>query len=329
LIQDHQIVGKFNFIEFSPSSQPAIEKTGNLILNGSSPFFDNVGNPHTTGNIINQGQFPEQFLNLVATFYDNSSLGIVGTQSFGLNVANLSQNQMAPFDITITDNKTKSQAAFYSLNLDSTQNSMSPPFNPKFTFDNGATTTEQFITGGLFVTPSRLPWVNNNQGSSDNDNYKDENSDSSGSNGRGHSNGNDLNCEDIDDRNFPVGDNDPNNLDADGDGIGCETNEGNDDQTNNDDEQQPEQTTDPRNDPKYDSINWQVDDPDKKLIIEVMDEILGEQQSEEQENSGNHLQQEQDKSNNGSDDGGESTDETANEENDDESDSNDEEEENN
>ncbi len=184
---------------------------------------------------------------------------------------------MAPFDITITDNKTKSQAAFYSLNLDSTQNSMSLPLNPKFTFDNGATTTEQFITGGLFVTPSRLSLVNNNQGSCDNDNYKDENSDSSGSNGRGHSNGKELNCEDIDDRNFPVGDNDPHNLDADGDGIGCETNEGNDNQTNNDDEQQPEQTTDPRNDPKYDSINWQVDDPDKKLIIEVMDEILGEQ----------------------------------------------------
>ena len=117
LIQDPQIVGKFNFIEFSTSSQPAIEKPANLILNGSSAFFDNVGNPHITGNIINQGQFPEQFLNLVATFYDNSSLGIVGTQSFGLNVANLSQNQMAPFDITITDNKTKSQGAFYSLNV--------------------------------------------------------------------------------------------------------------------------------------------------------------------------------------------------------------------
>ena len=80
---------------------------------------------------------------------------------------------MAPFDIIITDNKTKSQAAFYSLNVDSTQNSMSPPFNPKFTFDNGGTTTEQFITGGLFVTPSPLPLVNNNQGSNDNDNDND------------------------------------------------------------------------------------------------------------------------------------------------------------
>ena len=134
LIQDPQILGKFNFIEFATSSQPAIEKPANLIINGSSAFFDNVGNPHITGNIINQGQFPEQFLNLVATFYDNSSLGIVGTQSFGLNVANLSQNQMAPFDITITDNKTKSQAAFYSLNIESDQSSMGLPFSSKSSF---------------------------------------------------------------------------------------------------------------------------------------------------------------------------------------------------
>ncbi|MDN5867466.1 MAG: hypothetical protein L0H55_08700, partial [Candidatus Nitrosocosmicus sp.] len=70
----------------------------------------------------------------VATFYDNSSLGIVGTQSFVLNVANLSQNQMAPFDITLFDNKTKSQAKFYSLNVDSAQSSMNFPLNPKFPF---------------------------------------------------------------------------------------------------------------------------------------------------------------------------------------------------
>ena len=134
LIQDPQVVGKFNFIEFSTSSQPATEKPANLIINGSSAFLDNVGNPHITGNIINQGQIPEQFLNLVATFYDNSSLGIVGTQSFGLNVANLSQNQMAPFDITIEDNKTKSQAAYYSLNVESDQSSMSLPFSSKSPF---------------------------------------------------------------------------------------------------------------------------------------------------------------------------------------------------
>ncbi len=148
LIPDPQIVGKFNFIEFSTSSQPAtIEKPANLVLNGTSAFFDNVGNPHITGNIINQGQSPEQLLNLVATFYDNSSLGIVGTQSFGLNVANLTQNQMAPFDITITDNKTKSQAAFYSLNVDSVQNSMGFPFNPKFSFEP----IDGFIDSGLFL----------------------------------------------------------------------------------------------------------------------------------------------------------------------------------
>ena len=62
LIQDPQIVGKFNFIEFSTSSQPAIEKPANLIINGSSTFFDNVGNPHITGNIINQGQFARTIL---------------------------------------------------------------------------------------------------------------------------------------------------------------------------------------------------------------------------------------------------------------------------
>jgi len=141
LVQDPQIVGKFNFIEFSTSSRPTTEKPANLIINGSSVFLDNVGNPHITGNIINQGPFPEQFLNLVATFYDNSSLGIVGTQSFGLNVANLSQNQVAPFDITITDNKTKSQGAFYSLDVESDQSSMSLPFSPKLSF---------ISTGGSF-----------------------------------------------------------------------------------------------------------------------------------------------------------------------------------
>ena len=51
---------------------------------------------------------------------------------------------------------------------------MSPPFNPKSTFDNGGTTTEQFIIGGLFAIPSPLPLVNNNQGSNDNDNDNDK-----------------------------------------------------------------------------------------------------------------------------------------------------------
>ena len=43
-----------------------------------------------------------------------------------------------------------------------------------------------------------------------------------------------LNCGDVDERNIPVGNNDPNKLDVDGDGIGCETDEGNDSQINND-----------------------------------------------------------------------------------------------
>jgi hypothetical protein len=188
LIPDPQIVGKFNFIEFSTSSQPAtIEKPANLVLNGTSAFFDNVGNPHITGNIINQGQSPEQFLNLVATFYDNSSLGIVGTQSFGLNVANLTQNQMAPFDITITDNKTKSQAAFYSLNVDSVQNSMGFPLNPKFSFEP----IDGFIDSGLFLDSplNNNPVFTNNGNINNNANNPVNDSDNDNQNNNDNGNG--------------------------------------------------------------------------------------------------------------------------------------------
>ncbi len=367
-----QILGKFNFMEFSTTSQPATaEKPANLMLNGSSSFVDNVGNPHITGNIINQGQSPEQFLNLVATFYDNSSLGIIGTQIFGLNAGSLVNNQMAPFDISITDNKTKSQAAFYSLNVDSVQSSMNFPLNPKFPFatQGGFVDSELFLDSPLNVNP--LPATgddfdsNNDQSSSSNSNNDnsdgsdslsndleidiniakdpigrgdlqtigvsvsdsdtddvivganvdgtvkyatnrdydkgnfnevtdndgkvehtwqigggsdegtfnvivkvdangynsqtetttfevvdkddlnnstegqdnstgiEENSTTLANDGQDESNG-DLDCGDIDDTNIPVGDDDPNNLDADGDGIGCETDEGNDGQSNND-----------------------------------------------------------------------------------------------
>lgn len=41
--------------------------------------------------------------------------------------------------------------------------------------------------------------------------------------------------------------------------------------------------TDPRNDPKYDSIDWQDDDPSKNLSIVEKDEIL---ELEEENNSG-------------------------------------------
>ena len=167
VIQDPQILGKFNFMEFSTASQPAIEKPANLVLNGTNAFLDNIGNPHITGNIINQGPSHEQFLNLVATFYDNSSQGVVGTQSFGLNVGNLTQNQMTPFDITIFDNKTKSQAKFYSLNMDSTQSSMAFPTSTKFFFNNdgfgGGGVGTGFIDSGesQFTTP---PPLSDNQG---------------------------------------------------------------------------------------------------------------------------------------------------------------------
>ena len=379
IIQDPQILGKFNFMEFSTTSQPAIEeKPANLVLNGSSSFLDNVGSPHITGNIINQGQSPEQFLNLVATFYDNSSLGVVGTQSFGLNVGNLANNQMTPFDIAITDNKTKSQAAFYSLNVDSAQSSMSFPLNPKFQFAS----LGGFVDSGLFLdaplNANPIPAIGNdftdnnnnnnnnyNDGSgSDNDDsdsssstqdldieidiskdpivrgntqkitvevsdddtnekifnanvngeveYASESTDNGGnfnkdtdSNGEAtHSwrisgkaipgtfdvtvnvnapgydtetgkttfevieksedtndtssqnnsttdtennnstlanddqneSNDDLDCEDIGETNVPVGDDDPNNLDGNNDGIGCESNEENDDQPSNDEE---------------------------------------------------------------------------------------------
>jgi hypothetical protein len=198
VIQDPQILGKFNFMEFSTTSQPAIEKPANLVLNGTSAFLDNIGNPHITGNIINQGQSPEQFLNLVATFYDNSSLGVVGTQSFGLNVGNLSQNQMTPFDITIFDNKTKSQGKFYSLNMDSTQSSMTFPTNTKFLFNNdgfgggggGGVGTEFIDSGGsLFTTP---PPLSDNQGFVNDDNTGQSSSSRSSYGNSGSSSGNDL-----------------------------------------------------------------------------------------------------------------------------------------
>jgi len=176
LIQDPQILGKFNFMEFSTSSQPAVsEKPANLLLNGSNSFLDNVGNPHIVGSIINQGPSPEQFLNLVVTFYDNSSLGVVGTQSFGLNVGNLSNNQMAPFDLTITDNKTKSQAKFYSLDVDSTQSSMSPPLNTKFAFEP----LGGFVDNGLFLDAP----LNNDVGVTNNNNNNGHSSSSRSGNG--------------------------------------------------------------------------------------------------------------------------------------------------
>ena len=204
-----QILGLFNFMEFTTTSQLATtEKPSTLVINGSSSFIDNVGNPHIVGSIINQGAFPEQFLNLVATFYDNSSLGVIGTQSFGLDVGSLASNQAAPVDITITDNKTKSQAAFYSLNVDSAQSSMSPPLNPKFTFSPSNTNTEQVITGNEPINPllsinqdinQNLQPINKNDNDDNgNDNDNDNDNDNQRGEQRRDDNGNpifdDNNC---------------------------------------------------------------------------------------------------------------------------------------
>ena len=175
-----QILGKFNFMEFNTISQSATEeKPANLVLNGSSSFLDNAGNPHITGSIINQGQSPEQFLNLVATFYDNSSLGVIGTQTFGLNVGNLVNNQMAPFDITITDNKTQSQGAFYSLNVESNQSSMNVPLNTKISF---ASTGGFAINGGdattnTFSVNDQIPFSINNSNDDNDDSRSDDDDD--------------------------------------------------------------------------------------------------------------------------------------------------------
>jgi hypothetical protein len=188
-----QILGKFDFMEFSTTSQPATaEKPATLVLNGSSLFLDNSGNPHITGNIINLGQSPEQSLNLVATFYDNSSLGIVGTQSFGLNVGSLANNQIAPFDIAIIDNKTKTQGAFYSLNVESMQSSMSLPFNTKTSFVSAGGFANSDEDSLIDNSPQNNPpaIVNSNNEDSDtrgddDNNEEDENDNDNGDNQRG------------------------------------------------------------------------------------------------------------------------------------------------
>ncbi|MDQ3083666.1 MAG: hypothetical protein M3Q77_02495 [Thermoproteota archaeon] len=360
---------------------------------------------------------------------------------------------MAPFDITITDNKTKSQAKFYSLNVDSVQNSMGFPFNPKFSFEP----VDGFVDNGLFLDSplnndpgftNDVSSNNNNgqsssgsnngnsgQSSSGNDleidievakdpigrgdrqtievsvsdadtdeniagadvdgtvkyatnidydkgNFKgitdgdgkiehewqigggsnegtfnvivkvdangyksqtetttfkvvdkdkltnstegqdnstsiEENSTTLANDGQDESNDN-LNCGDIDETNIPVGNNDPNNLDADGDGIGCDRN-------NDNDEGIPlvdlsKEPVDPAI-PLVD-IDTATQDRDGDGVVE---NTTGEQQSEEQEQAGNDEQQQQDTNNNGSDDDEEDTDENASEENNEQQDNNEEE----
>jgi len=67
-------------------------------------------------------------------------------------------------------------------------------------------------------------WAQEHGCSSNSSNNDDgDNVESSGINNNQLDNdGKDLDCKDFDKKNIPVGSNDPNNLDADGDGIGCE-----------------------------------------------------------------------------------------------------------
>ncbi|MGD9674751.1 MAG: hypothetical protein AB7U98_14890 [Candidatus Nitrosocosmicus sp.] len=455
-----QIFGTFDFMEFSTTSQPAsAEKPANLVLNGSSSFVDNVGDPHIVGNIINQGQSPEQSLNLVATFYDNSSLGVVGTQSFGLNVGNLENNQMAPFDFTITDNKTKSLAAFYSLNVDSAQSSMSFPLNPKFPFASlgGFVDSGLFLDSPLNVDPlpsaendfasnndndnnnnndgpgssdgdsdsssstqdldieidiSRDPIVRGNvqtitvevsdddtnekisnanvngeveyaSGSTDNGGKFDKNTESNGeathnwrisgnaipgtfevtvnvnapgydtesgettfevieksedtndtssqnnsttdaennnstsANGDQNESNDDLDCEDIGETNVPVGDDDPNNLDGDNDGVGCESDDGgNNGQSNN--EEEGEGTTNEPSDTNPEQTDGEGDG------------VSNEQPTEGEENTdGNGSSSGGDGDNEGQDDTENESDENSEEQEDDDNENNDEEQDDN
>ncbi len=196
---DPDIVGKINLIEISTSSRFGVEKPANLIINGTSTFLDDDGNPHITGNIVNQGHPPESFLKLVGTFYDNSSHGVVGTQTYGLNVGNLAQNQKVAFDVTVTGDKTKSQGAFFSLNVESNQSSMVFPVNSKTSFVSAGGNN---FAGSppLSGNPVGAAANNNDEQTGDNDdgesrnNGNDDNDD-----GESRNNGNDDNDDDNDD----------------------------------------------------------------------------------------------------------------------------------
>jgi hypothetical protein len=163
VINDPQVLG--SSIEFFTSSQSGQAKPPNLVVNVTSTFIDEMGNPHIAGNIINQGFLPESFANLIATYYDNSSLGVIGADTFGIDLGNISQGQMTQFDLGIADNRTKNQAQFFSLNAESNESSMDFPLNVKrslyATFDGEFANA---ATSGLFGDPL----IDLNQGFSSN-----------------------------------------------------------------------------------------------------------------------------------------------------------------
>ncbi|MDN5847210.1 MAG: hypothetical protein L0H53_13160 [Candidatus Nitrosocosmicus sp.] len=62
-----------------------------------------------------------------------------------------------------------------------------------------------------------------------------------------------------------------------------------------------DKSQDPRNDPKYDSIDWQDDDPSKNLSVEEMDEILEEKEQNNNDNDETDSDQDNSSNENGND----------------------------
>jgi hypothetical protein len=69
---------------------------------------------------------------------------------------------------------------------------------------------------------------------------------------------------------------------------------------------------DPRNDPKYDSIDWQDDDPSKNLSVEEMDKILEEKEQNNNDNDEGNSDHDNSSNENGNDGGSSSGDDSNN-----------------
>ena len=92
---------------------------------------------------------------------------------------------------------------------------------------------------------------NPNDTGSQNNSTDKENNNSTLANDVRDENKEDLDCADIDETKIPIGNNDPDNLEADGDSIGCEENNNNGDE--NDNTQSEEQLTSDQN-PQGDEV---------------------------------------------------------------------------
>lgn len=153
VVDDVQTIGNFDFIDFFTNSQDGQAKPSNLILNVTNRYVDEFGNPHIAGNVVNQNNFPESFVNLIATYYDNSSLGVIGTETFGVDLGNISQGQLAWFDLSLVDNMTKNKAQFFVLSVESNTSSMDYPLNLKRPLLTETGTIGNSATSSLFGEP--------------------------------------------------------------------------------------------------------------------------------------------------------------------------------